>query len=732
MAGNEGSSPPVPKPVQLFVIRLSTTTKSLRLYPTGSEIPRRSAQDCLDALREAIGEEQYLEFDVGRDGLRYNKALAFPRSQSFIAFAREFYKRNLAAIRFFADVTNDELLKFLSLIIEPPEQVAAQGGMEAALSELGIANIAVSEVATRVVEAAIPGTVFEPPPEGEEGAEYLKDDGFDHTVEEVLESAGSDQARDKRLLMRVLRDRRAVAEYLLEARDRGTEGGIRDLAKRIGALTRSTRHEVPDEQSAAMSVIAEAILELSPQERGELYQEHLLGQARRDESMADLIEKLGVDEVVDSILTQIEETPAALTGLSRAVRNLTLMNASAGENVLDLVVSKMTAKGHSEGFIGGMADTAFPKGITSIEQFKTDRSRSVGTVLKLIDMTPDGSDVFVFDQAAEPLRQEATRGTTDGDVIEALVAVAILEKRTEQFSQVMSMLDDSVGYLVEAGEADVAADVAEALSTAAKDPSVAEPHRMRMAKVVEGIARPESLAKVTATLRHYRSDTPEYQACKRLLGVLGESIIDPLLEVLAEESDMTARKALIELISATAKNYIPELGARLGDRRWFLVRNVVSILASTHSPEALTYMQRTLRHSDARVRRETIRGLASIRSSLSDSMLAAALEDDDPQNVQLATRFLGSLNIHSAVPALEQLARGVGRGNRDSQARVEAIDALTRIKSTGSIPILEQLSGKRWFLSWLFGGGRDKDVRAAATEALGVLRAAAQAQGVAS
>jgi HEAT repeat protein len=113
-------------------------------------------------------------------------------------------------------------------------------------------------------------------------------------------------------------------------------------------------------------------------------------------------------------------------------------------------------------------------------------------------------------------------------------------------------------------------------------------------------------------------------------------------------------------------------------------------------------------------------------------MLAAALEDDDAQNVQLATRFLGSLDVHSAVPALEQLARGVGRGNRESQARVEAIDALTRIKSTGSIPTLEQLAGKRWFLSWLFGGGRDKDVRAAATEALGVLRAIAQPQGVES
>ena len=723
MAGNQ-KPPSVPKPVALFVIRLSSTMKSQRLYPSGSDIPRRSAQDALDALHDSLGGAQYLELEVGRDGLHYDKASVFPRSESFTTFAREFYKRNLAAVRFHAGVSPDEMIRFLSLVIAPSEQVAAQGGMEVALSELGVVNITVSEAATRIVETAIPGSIVTP--EGEEGEE---DEESEHTVEEVLEQAGSDQTRDRHLLMRVLRDRRAVAAYLLEARERGDEEGIRDLAKRIGALARSTRHEMPDDQAVVLGVIAEAILELSPQERGELYQDHLLDQARRDQALAQLIDKLGIDEVVDSILSQIDETPAALTGLSRAVRNLTLMNVNAGEDtVLNLVVSKMKATGSSDSFISGMTTAVSPKRITGIDQFRTDRSRSVGTVLKLVDMTPDGSDVFVYDEAVEPLRQEASRGTTDGDVIEALVSVATMEERTEQFSAVMSMLEDSVGYLVEAGEADVAADVAEALAAASADPNVSEAHRARMAKVVQGIARPESLAKVTATLRHYRSDSPEYLACKRLLGVLGESVIDPLLEVLADESDMAARKGLIDLISGSAKHYIPELGARLGDRRWYLVRNVVSILASTHSPEALTYMQRTLRHTDARVRRETIRGLGAIRTAMSDSMLAAALEDEDVGNVQLAARYLGSLGCTSAVPALEQVARGLGRGARGQEARVEAIEALARIAAPSSLPVCEELSRKRGF----FGGGRDREVRAAATQALRCFYALSQQQEVAS
>jgi hypothetical protein len=731
MAGTP-KAPPVPKPVQLFVIRLSSTMKAQRLYPTGSDIPRRSALDALEALQAVIGEEPHLELGVGRDGLHYEQASVFPRSESFTTFAREFYKRNLAAVRFHQGVNPDEILLFLSLIIQPPEQVAANGGIEYGLSELGVVNITVSEASTRIVETALPGALPIPKDDEEGDGSDLDEAEFDEdqlkSIEQILEEAGKDQARDRHLLMRALRDKRAVAEYLREARSRGPEESIKDLAKRIGALARSTRNEMREDRSAVLSVIAEAIVELTPQERGELYQDHLIEHARRDQALAELIDKLGVDELVDRILGQIEETQEALTGLSRAVRNLTLMNVQApGAGVLNLVVSKLAANGASQGFISGVTTAAFPSTITGIEQFKTGASESVGTVLRLIDMTPDGSDVFVFDEAMEPLRLEAARGTTDGDVIESLVSVAMMEVRDEPFEAIMTMLQDSVGYLIEANEADVAADVAEAMSNAAKDETMSATHRARMTQILASIARPESLAAVASVLRRYKSDSPEYIACKRLLTVLGESIIDPLLEILAEENDMAARKALIEMISTSAKNYIPELGARVADRRWYFVRNVVSILATTHSPDALTFLQRTIRHGDARVRRETIRALANVRTAMADSMLAASLDDEDAQNVEIAAKYLGSLGTVSAVPALEAVAVGTNHGNHDQSVRIAAVEALARIGEPSSLPVFQELAKKRGFL-W-FGANRDKELRAAAEAAVTAAEAAAAQKG---
>jgi len=722
MAESAGARPTaVPRPVLLFTTRLSTAMKSLRIYPAGSEIPRKNAQEALDILNDAFGQDEHVELGVTRVGLIYAGSTVFPRSQGFQSFSREFYKRNLAAVRFHRGVTPDEILRFASLIIMPPEALAAQGGMEPSLSELGVVNISVTEAATRIVETVLPGDA------GPYDVEAYPDVPEERPVDDILEEAGDDQTRDHRVLMRVLRDRRAVAKYLDEARDREPESGMDELARRVLKLARSTREELPADQAAVLDVIAEAIMELRPQDRSDFYEEHLLEQGRMDEAIAAIIDRLGVEEIVNCIVSQIDETPEALTGLSRAVRNLALMNVNADkEEMLGLAVDRLKARGFSEVHIEELGEEIAPPKITGADQRRRAAAGPVETVLRLVDMAPDASDVFVYDDAVEPLRAEATRGTTDGDVISALVAIATMETRDQEFSAIMSMLEDSVGVLVDAHEADVAADVAESLSAVAAGPDVTPEHRERMLRVVNSIASPESLARVTTALRRYRSDSAEYLACRRLLGVLGDSMIDPLLEVLADEQDMSARKALIDLISSSAHDYIPALGARLTDHRWYLVRNVVAILGTTRSTEALPFLQRTLRHSDARVRRETIRGLAAIRGPMADSILAAALNDADAQNVQAAARYLGLVGARSSVAGLEQLALGESLGNHETPARVEAIGALAKLGSPTSVPVLTELARKHG----LFGGGPPREVRDAALAALPALTSADTGTGV--
>jgi HEAT repeat protein len=195
-------------------------------------------------------------------------------------------------------------------------------------------------------------------------------------------------------------------------------------------------------------------------------------------------------------------------------------------------------------------------------------------------------------------------------------------------------------------------------------------------------------------------------------------VFRPLLENLADEPDMVVRKSLVDILSALARNDLAQLGACVTDSRWYFVRNVVAILASTKSPAVLTYLERTLRYPDARVRRETIRGLSVIQDRRSNEMLVASLSDADMQNVQLAARYLGEFGDLGAVSALETVVRGEGQGNRETAPRVEAVEALGRLGATHALPLLESLAGRRT----LMGGGRGKELRVAANAAVEAIK----------
>jgi len=291
------------------------------------------------------------------------------------------------------------------------------------------------------------------------------------------------------------------------------------------------------------------------------------------------------------------------------------------------------------------------------------------------------------------------------------------------FPALMALVESSIELLIERGEFAVAADTAERLEDAALTPGLPEDRASRIQAALVGLASVDHMRAVSKAMQMYDVDSPEHDACARLLGTLGSEAIDPLLELVADEPDMAARKQLVDLVSQMACAFIDELSARVTDPRWYVVRNVVMILGKTHDPEILPALGRPLRHSDARVRRETIRALSTVSDRLASEMLIAALSDSDAQNVQLAARYLGTTQAKGAVSSLQQVAQGEGSGNRETAARVEAIEALGHIGSPEALPGLKQLTERRGIRR-----ARTKEISSAAQSAI----AAIESGGVAA
>lgn len=692
----------VPPVIERFVKQLVVTYKAVCLYPPASTIPRDNAYAAVVALRDALQTEPELRLVVTKDGLTWEGTVVFPRQSAFTSFARDLYNHNLMDVRFHSGAEPKDLTSFLAVLKDDAVDVRAAGGFELRLWEQGVDAITVTltHVTLRDAEA---GAVSDSPVTMAE---------IDGAIAAAL--AGE---RDNRVLGRTLGDRTAVRDYLARAYAGASEDESPFGDRTVNELARLVAEMPAAERPHLLESLAQAIMDLPPDARHTLVAEHLLADARGDDAVAAVVRQLDVDEVCQVLVEGLQDSRESLEGMARAIRNLAMISIADREDVVNAAGAAMRGAGLSGEAIDEVLEMAHPSRLAVVQGAPAAAAteRPPDPIFELLDLAPLQKEVIgEGDPMIDALRTEARRGITDGDVTAALVTLVNIEVRETPFGQMMSLLEDSLDLLIDRGEIEVAADVVVALIATAQNPTLSDSQRERLQRAVTRLARPHEVRAVVNALRLYPPESSEHKAAERLLDTMGSLVIEPLLDILADEPDMSARKSLVDLMAGIAADYIPEFGAHLSDSRWFVARNVVTILGSTKRSAALPYLERTLRHADSRVRRETIRALSTIHDRLSAEMLRAALADDDAQNVQLAARYLGATGEHSAIPALELVAKGEGRGNREVSARVEAIEALGRLGARESMPVLEALAGKRSII----GAARAREIRAAAESAI--------------
>lgn len=711
------SKPRVPAIVERFVKRLYVTYNAVRLYPPTSSIPKTNAAEALAVLRGALRQLPSVELAVSKDGFSHNGLAVFPDSPVFAAFAREFYNRSVAEIRFHSGVSDAELVSCLVLLDAPPASLLSSGGFEARLWDAQVDNITVKESSTRIVDSTVG-----PPGEKTEVAGERWPPGVDR-IEEILAGAFGGRPRDQRLLVRIIAEPELLQTYLRDCTEgRGSVPGDAWVASRIGTFAHAVASEIPgDDREAMYRSLGEALAGLDPELRRDILGGRLLTEARHDEAVAEVIRQLELEEVCEALVHGLQESDSSREGLSRAIRNLTMVAAADRDEVTHAAYEALTNAGCSEDFAASVIDEVTPSRLRVRERARAQEEGPVERIVRLVDLAPMRSP-GLEDRELEVLRREAAQGLTDGDVIAALIGIVSLERRPEPFATVMALLEDNLELLVDRGDYDVAAEAAAVFAHAAEDPGLSDGQRKRLVRALGSLAKPDTMRRVVSALRLYGTDAPEYVACVRLLDALGEHALGALVEILGKEQDMAARKTLVDLIARVSGDHPGLLRKHLADGRWYVVRNVVGVLAKIKRVEVLPYLQRTLRHPDERVRRETIRAIAGVRDALSDEMLVAALDDEDEQNVQLAARYLGLLGSRKALGALHQVARGEGGGSREAAARVEALEALGRISAAESLPVVEGVARSRAF------GGRGREVRAAAEAASAAIRSALDAR----
>lgn len=710
MAGEHEAPDTLPN-VERFVGALVMTARAMVLYPQTSEIPLQTARSAEDALEDLLERESELRLSVNKNGLLFHGRALLERSAACEALAFELYRRGLAEVRFRQGASAHDVVAVLSVLKSEPEVVRVSGGFEARLWEQGVTSVTVAEAHFEVI--------------GEDGDEHLDDleQPPRGKLDELLAAAYAGRSRENVTITRLFNKPSTIARYLTETYADSQSGGSAAAAERLSEMV-AVAYESADADAKARLVdsLAEAIAVIDPQMRRTLLVDHAFPEARTSEAMASFVHGLDIDEVCRMLAEGVTESQISRDGLARAIRVLALVSTADRDDILASAAGALRHEGVSDAFIGDVVEQAVPTRLrATAESGSRPSAGQEDAIMRFVDLAPAMRTPHSphEDPDAADLSEEARRGITDGDVILALVDLVCIDSRESGSVPSVTTLEDTLDVLMERGEVDIAADAAEALREAANDTSLPLEQRERIELVLSRFSRPEDVGAIAQALRVHAQDSVQYKAALRLIDALGAIAIVPLLEQLAKEPDMAVRKTLIEILSRRAEGHVAEVAVRLGDSRWYFVRNVVSILGSTRSPDIVPYLERTLRHVEPRVRRETIRALSGVRERTAAPLLVTALADEDEQNVLLAARYLGLASVYAAVPALTSVARGEGRGNRGVEPRVEAIAALGRIGDASALAALKTLAGKR-----LIGRGAGaREIRIAAEAAIADIKA---------
>jgi hypothetical protein len=191
---------------------------------------------------------------------------------------------------------------------------------------------------------------------------------------------------------------------------------------------------------------------------------------------------------------------------------------------------------------------------------------------------------------------------------------------------------------------------------------------------------------------------------------IGADTVTPLVRALVAATDLSARRAFRDALVALDQVGVPLLEDMVGDERWFVVRNMVGILGEIRSADAIEHFRRTIEHSDARVRRETILALGKVGGEESVPLLARGLNDQEASLRAAAALGLGLTKMPTAVtPLLARLGQ-----ETDLDAQLEIIRALGRVGDARAVEALSERAAAGGFFSRTPAAIRVEAVRALA------------------
>jgi HEAT repeat protein len=258
----------------------------------------------------------------------------------------------------------------------------------------------------------------------------------------------------------------------------------------------------------------------------------------------------------------------------------------------------------------------------------------------------------------------------------------------EDLEPLFARIEGLFRLFLSTGGLEQAVAIAERVQEILADPACPEGVRGTLQEFVARLASQDTILALVELLHGL---TDERAALvKYLIDLLGSAAARGFLFALSEEKNRSRRRRLFLLLASLGPVIVPAATELLSDERWYVVRNMVSLLHAVGDRSSLPGIRRCARHPDLRVRLEAIKSLFAFDSEVPQELLEAAIADPDPKLAEAAVALVGQYGIAQAVGALVGLVSPWDPLGRRRSLRLKALKALGELHDAAALPRLER------------------------------------------
>lgn len=665
---------------------LNIARRNWNAYPSGHPLIESSVQKLLTSFQSLLSENGGVQLGITRDGLLLGDEYVEKNNQICKNVAAAFFERGIGALIVSRLPDREELLALLALLSLKREDVLAQGGIEKLWQGAGITALEIRAIRydrfSGTEEERLSsesdqehGSLWEQfvllMTKGEVGLAGTDAQG-EIRPEVLAASLNAHFARrlgsGSGLSNNTLRRATAIIQQAIAVSDIGDTGAARDVGYTEEAGDWS---ELNETAAVVKADLVAFIAALDPLLRRQILNGFCETGAADASTADELFRYLGATVLQETYASADEyaAAPELLQGILRKLLphlmdsyHTTTRDDEVRDRMQTLLQEHQREAYMPDAYMQGLLDSL---NSGALKQLDTTELASLLTTL---------SPAFINSRGSEIILQ-----------------LVIADPTSETAQELIQNLADLCGHFLELGDY---GQVLKILSQAA-DPRLPQLLRTTMR---DAFCRREFLDEILSGLTVWGK--PKYDQVALLIQVLGRAFIEPLLDRMAEEENMSLRRFMMDRVQSFGEIARPYLLARLSDSRWYVLRNIIVMLRALGPMQENELVRPLLRHANQKVRVEALKLLIQSGDPVAQRQVLRDLDSSDREIQLIAINMADRNSPPEMMRKLLALATGGGYTAVECELKSAAIQALAEIGRSEILPELVKVLTSRSLLAF--------------------------------